>query len=215
MHTCTSYQNNCVLKGLKAWVKDVLVVMKQVIEYHPIPSQKSSINKSKNHIPEYALQFKKEWLYIRGINKSIESFIKKDHDYYPQGKKFSSLSADTIKKHIDRFLRAQKNGRLQQDISHLRLKETDVNFIDRLEEDLEIYSDVFYAYYEDNIPVVDFDPNDKIKYDEFCESYKKFKSQLKRGYLTYFEIYQRFMNSDDSDIDNATDSDSDSDSDSD
>ena len=49
----------------------------------------------------------------------------------------------------------------------------------RLEEDLEIYSDVFYAYYEDNIPVVEFDPYDKIKYDEFYKSFEKFKSQLR------------------------------------
>ena len=103
------------------------VVMKQVIEHHPILSQKSSLNKSKNHIPEYALQYKKEWLYIRGINKSIESLIQRKYDYYPQGKKFSSSSADTIKKHIDIFLKAQKKGRLQKDISHLRLKEIDVN----------------------------------------------------------------------------------------
>ena len=141
-----------------------------------------------NKIPEYAQQYKKEWLYIHGINKSIESFIKRKHDYFPEGKKFSSLSANQIKKYFDSFLRGQKNGRLQQDISHLHLKETDVNFIYRLEEDLEIYSDVFYAYYEDNIPVFDFDPNDKIKYDEFCESFEKFKSQLKPDYPTYFEM---------------------------
>ena len=155
--------------------------MKQVTEHHPKSSQKSSINNNpkKSHVPEYALQYKKEWLYIHRINKSIESFIKRKHDYYPQGKKFSSLSANQVKKYFDRFLKAQKNGRLQKDISHLRLKETDVNFIDRLEEDLEIYSDIFYAYYEDNIPVVDFDPKDKIKYEEFCESFEKFKSQLK------------------------------------
>ena len=58
---------------------------------------------------------------------------------------------------------------------------------------------MFYAYYEDNIPVVDFDPNDKIKYEEFCESFEKFKSQLKPDYPTFFEMYNRFMNSDDSD----------------
>ena len=169
-----------------------------------------SSHKCVSKVPEYALHYKKEWLYIRGINKSIESFIKRKHDYYPQGKKFSSLSANQIKKYFDSFLRGQKNGRLQKDISHLRLKETDVNFIDRLEEDIEIYSDVFYAYYEDNIPVVDFDPNDKIKYDEFCESFEKFKSQLKPDYPTFFEMYNRFMNSDDSDYylyDSDTDSD--------
>ena len=81
-------------------------------------------------------------------------------------------------------------------ICHLRLKEADVNFIDFLENELEDYGDVFYAYYEDNIPVVEFDPNDKIKYDEFYESYEKFKSQLKPDYPTYIEIYNRFMNSD-------------------
>ena len=179
-----------------------------------------SSHKCVSKIPEYAQQYKKEWLYIHGINKSIESFIKRKHDYYPQGKKFICSSADTIKKHIDTFLRGQEKGRLQKDISHLRLKETDVNFIDRLEEDLEIYSDVFYAYYEDNIPVVDFDPYDKIKYDEFCESFEKFRSQLKPDYPTYFELYNKFMNSDGYESEeyvsiSLPDSDCDSDSDSD
>ena len=66
------------------------------------------------------------------------------------------------------------------------MKETDVNFIECLEEDLEIYSDVFYAYYEDDYPVVDFDPVDKIKYDDFCESFEKFKSQLKYDFFSLF-----------------------------
>ena len=62
-----------------------------------------SSHKCGSKVPEYAQQYKKEWLYIRGINKSIESFIKRKRDYYPEGKKFSSLSANQIKKYFDRF----------------------------------------------------------------------------------------------------------------
>ena len=81
--------------------------MKQVIERHPTLGQKSTSNPPKNHIPLYAQQFYKEWLYIRGINKSIESFIQKND--YPQGEKFSSSKADKIKKHIDiYFLKLKK-----------------------------------------------------------------------------------------------------------
>ena len=74
---------------------------------------------SSNKIPEYAREYKKEWLFIRGINKELESFIR-IHD--PEGKKFSSPKADRIKSCFNRFVKAQENGRLKKDISHLLLK---------------------------------------------------------------------------------------------
>ena len=166
-----------------------------------------SAHKSVSKVPEYAQQFRKEWLYIRGINKIIESLNRGKYDYYPIGKKFSCLKADKIKNHINTFLKAQERGRLQKDISYLGLSEEDVHNIFRLEEDLEIYSDVFYACYEDGIPVVEFEPGDKIKFDNFCESFEKFKIQLKPVYHTFFKLYNNFMNSDNDSLSDSEDSD--------
>ena len=126
-----------------------------------------------NKIPVYAREYKKEYLYIRGINKELQSFIRIDD---PEGKKFSSPKADRFKRDFNRFVKAQENGRLKKDISHLRLKETDVNFIDFLEIEFDDYGVLFYEI--EAYPRY-INENDKIKYDEFVESYYKFKDQLK------------------------------------
>ena len=163
----------------------------------------SSLFKSKNcisgsnKIPEYARDFKKEYLFIWGINKELENFI---YLIDSEGKKFSSLKADRFKRYFDRFVKARENGRLK-DISHLRLKENDVEFIDKLKLDLEDYSDYFYVVDEEYNHLVNNNENDKIKYDEFYESFEKFKSKLKPDYPTYFEIYNRFLNIDGYDSD--------------
>ena len=38
--------------------------------------------KKTNKIPEYARDFKNEYLFIRGINKELESFIEKYYENY-------------------------------------------------------------------------------------------------------------------------------------
>ena len=130
--------------------------------------------KSTNKIPEYAREYKKEWLFIRGINKELDSFIR-IHD--PEGKKFSSPKADRIKYIIKRFLKGQENGRLKKDISHLLLKKTDVNSIDFLEEFVfDNYGDLFYEFEEYPRYINEYDKN---KFYEFVESFNKLKKQLK------------------------------------
>ena len=65
-------------------------------------------------IPEYAKDFKKEWLVIRGINKECGEFIERTN-YISEGK-FNSPQANRIKYFIKNFLKAQERGRLK-DIS--------------------------------------------------------------------------------------------------
>ena len=136
-------------------------------------SHQQNCIKSTNKIPEYGREYKKEYLFIRGINKELQSFIRIDD---PEGKKFSSPKADRFKRYFNRFVKAQENGRLKKDISHLRLKETDVNFIDFLETESDDYGVLFYEI--EAYPRY-INENDKIKYDEFVESFYKFKDQLK------------------------------------
>ena len=49
-------------------------------------------------IPEYAKDFEKEWLCIRGINKECEKFIERTNSI-SEGK-FNSPQANRIKKYI-------------------------------------------------------------------------------------------------------------------
>ena len=61
--------------------------------------------KKTNKIPEYAREFKNEYLFIRGINKTCERFIKiLDLD----AKIFNSPQAYQLKLYIKRFVKAKE-----------------------------------------------------------------------------------------------------------
>ena len=90
-------------------------------------------------IPDYAKDFKREWQYIRGINKTCGKFIER-LDF--GGDLFNSSIANSLKYHIKRFLKAQERGRLK-DISNFYFKYFDVNNIDCLEEQLDNYCDLY------------------------------------------------------------------------
>ena len=93
-------------------------------------------NTSKNKIPEYAKDFKKEWLYITGINRKCGEFMKKlgeDTDSFE--KVFSSPRAKALIEHFKVVLEAQKMGKLQN-ISQLKFKLSAVYKIIDLRMDL-------------------------------------------------------------------------------
>ena len=92
-----------------------------------------------NKIPGYAKDFRKEWLYIRGINKKCGEFLTKI-DF--SGDIFNSIKANSIKCHIKKFLKAQERGRLK-DISGFYFEYFDVSNIEVLEEQLGEYSDLY------------------------------------------------------------------------
>ena len=152
-------------------------------------------------IPEYVGQFRKEWLFIRGINKECEIFVKKLDD---EGKIFKSPKANRIKLLFKRFLKAQERGRLQ-DISEFYFKEDDVKFIESLEINLDDYMDIFH------IPGSCIFDNEKYENDntglkEFNEIFSRFKDKIRIEEFTYkdFKNSLNYLSSD-------SDSDSDSD----
>ena len=98
-----------------------------------------------NKIPEYAREYKKEYLFIRGINKY---FIDKLDDL--NNGLFESHRADRIKNFMKRFLRAQEKGKLK-DISSLMLPRYDNFFIQ------EFYININYEVeFVDNTIDVEF-----------------------------------------------------------
>ena len=79
-----------------------------------------------NKIPEYAREFKNEYLFIRGINKEMESFVEK---YLTETTElFVSSYNDRIKSFIKKIMKAQELGYLN-DTSCLKFKECDVENI--------------------------------------------------------------------------------------
>ena len=82
--------------------------------------------KSTNKIPEYARDFKKEYLFIIGIGKEFQYFIDNIDDA-TRGL-FESHKVDRIKYFIKRFLRGQERGKLK-DVSGLILESHDCHNI--------------------------------------------------------------------------------------
>ena len=175
--------------------------------------------KNNNIIPDFAREYKNEYLFIRGIDKTCGKFIKKlDMD----GKIFNSLQANKLVLFFRKFLKYQKIEYLK-DINDLYLKEWDVRFLDSLEFQLEDYTDLYcdpdsYEFdqekYDNNIE------NDYPGFKEFIECFKLFKDKLKIEYIDE-EHYKKMalsVNDSDDGIDSddfidILDSDFDSDSD--
>ena len=86
---------------------------------------------SKSKIPDYARDYKNEYLFIRGINKKLEDFI--IIYLLDCSELFVSSYSDKIKFFIRKFLKAQELGYLK-DTSCFIFKECDVENIDFLFE---------------------------------------------------------------------------------
>ena len=96
-----------------------------------------------NKIPIYAIDYKREYLFIRGLNKEFMYLINK-LDKINDGL-FESNSVNRIKNIMKRFLRGQEKGKLK-DISDSFLPIYDYSFIQ------EFYINVNYEYeFGDNI----------------------------------------------------------------
>ena len=121
--------------------------------------------KSTNKIPTYALEYKKEYLYIRGINKEFKYFYK-HFDEINDGL-FKSKRSVTLCYLIKRFLRGQEKGKLK-DISNLMIYEDDVDYLIKIK-------DRFYCY--------------KLRYDDVDDPYPGFEN-----IYYYFELFFSKLN---------------------
>ena len=120
------------------------VVIEMGILAH-LSNYQNCIKSTNNKIPEYAREYKREYQFIRGINKEFNYFINK-LDNLNNGL-FESYIADRIKYFMKRFLRAQEKGKLK-DISDLVLQREDLNNL--------IFINEQFGYY-------------KLRYDAFCD----------------------------------------------
>ena len=115
--------------------KIMLVVMKMVI-LGTSSNYQNCIKSTNNKIPEYARDYKKEYLYIRGLNKEFKYFINKLDDL--NNGLFESNISNRIKYNMKRFLRGQEKGKLK-DISNLMLPRYDVNNLIFINDQFRMY----------------------------------------------------------------------------
>ena len=134
-------------------------------------------NTSNKKIPEYAKDFKKEWLYIQGINKKCGEFMKILGDNTDSFEKvFWSSRARALIEHFKDVLEAQKMGKLQN-ISKLKFKLSAVYKIIDLRIDLYFHmGNTFYA---------DFFADDEFQ--DFFENFIIFTNNVNIKYEENFE----------------------------
>ena len=117
----------------------------------------NNLNKLNNKIPEYAREYKKEYLFIRGLNKEFEYFVN-NMDNISTRELLQNHKADRIKYFIKRFLKAQKSGKLK-DIKRLFFWKYDILNL------IEFYENITFDILE--IKYADY------FYDLFCKFYSK------------------------------------------
>ena len=100
------------------------------------------IKSTNNKIPPHATNYKKEYLFIRGINKEIKYFI--DNIERSTTDLFKSHKVDRIMYFMKRFLRGQEKGKLK-DISEFEIDEDDVENIIWMAKKLN-YFKLIYEY---------------------------------------------------------------------
>ena len=121
------------------------------------------IKSTNNKIPEYARDYKKEYLYIRGLNKEFKYFINKLDDL--NNGLFESNISNRIKYNMKRFLRGQEKGKLK-DISNLMLQRDDYLYIQ------DFYLNLYYEIkFYDN-------PSYKELFDLIGKLYNKIKIEF-------------------------------------
>ena len=157
----------------------------------------SNATLSKSKIPDYARDYRNEYLFIRGIDKICDGLEMK---LYDEDKEiFKSTMVDKIKRLINKFEKAQKLGYLKN-ISDKDIYESDVFNSISLYESLIDMGDYYYNYdteYDQEIfeKLIDAD---FACYIDFIRSIKLFNSKFK---LREIDISSNKINRSDSDSD--------------
>ena len=132
--------------------------------------------KSTNKILEYAMDYKKEYLLIRGINKEFKYFVDNINDA-TRGL-FENHRVERIKYFIKRFLKGQERGKLK-DISNFEINNIDVDNLIKIKKNFcnfEQYINLCISCYdEEDLYLIDPYPGFKNIYDDFELLFSKLK----------------------------------------
>ena len=141
-----------------------------------ILEQKNCVRSLNSKIPEYAMDFKNEYLFIRGINKEFKHVVENINE--ATRRLFENHRDDKIKKFIKKFLLAQKLGYLN-DVSNFEIKSSDVDNLIKIKKNFHNFNQYIQCckdcYDEDDQIFVDPYPGFKNIYDDyelFCSKFK-------------------------------------------
>ena len=143
-----------------------------------ILEQKNCVRSINSKIPEYARNYKNEWLFIRGINKTCWDFILKYE--LDASQLFVSSYSDRIKSFIKNFLKAQELGYLK-DTSCFIFKKCDVVNIE------DLIDNMHYDFDEDEI--AGSYSVDLPRYRDFYKLFCKFYDKINIGYEDDDDVY--------------------------
>ena len=133
-----------------------------------------------NKIPEYAREFKNEYLFIRGINKEFKYFVENINEA-TRGL-FENNRVDKIKKFIKKFLLAQKLGYLN-DVSNFEIERSDVDNLIKIKKifiNFNQYIQFCKDCFDDEL-FIDPYPGFKNIYDDYEIFCSKFKIKYEDG----------------------------------
>ena len=149
-------------------------------------------------IPEYVKEYKREYQYIRGINKAISfmSDIMEEDNFDIYKKTDSHIFSnkfDSLIKFIKRFLRATENGKLK-DISNFEFGYYDVD---------NMYEVKFNTYYYLSLIQIYYDWSRGLNDKGLLSRYERYKHDLE---LFLSKINLKLQDTGDSDTETCSDS---------
>ena len=136
-------------------------------------------------IPEYARDYKKEYLFIRGLNKEFKYFY--NHLDEINDGLFKSKRCDRLCNLIKRFLRGQEKGKLK-DISKFVIYEDDVDYLIKIKREFHYYK-IRYDASKESSDDDDDDDDDDSDADDVDDPYPGFEN-----IYYYFELFFSKLN---------------------
>ena len=147
-----------------------------------ILERKNCVRSINSKIPEYARNYKKEWLFIRGINKEFKYFV--DNINEATRGLFENHRVDRIKKFIKKFLLGQKKGKLQ-DTNNFEIKNIEIDNLIKIKKKFLNFNQYINfcksCYNDEDAFFINPYPGFKNIYDDFELFFSKFKIKYEDG----------------------------------
>ena len=156
--------------------------LKKVVSKMVILRQKNCPKSINSKIPEYARDYKKEYLFIRGINKKFKYFV--DNINEASIGLFENHRVVRIKYFIKRFLKGQERGKLQ-DTSNFEINNIDVDNLIKIKNNFLNFNQYINfcksCFDDEDVSFIDPYPGFKNIYDDFELFCSKFKIKYEDG----------------------------------
>ena len=153
-----------------------------------------------NKIPEYASHYKREYLFIKGLNMQFKYFTKKLEDL--NNGLFETKLAKEIKYYIKRFIKRQEDNKFKN-LSNITFPDDFLNHINFINEQFGYYKLRYDAFCDDdednNVYLSDTSSDDDVEYIdddvEYSDEYKEYLSKInsKKEYLVDGKPYPGFI----------------------